>query len=84
MKTPKVEYVQPNCLYITTEEGKFLQSYDKIIACIPSNGSKTVIDPDYCDYSKTTKRHLLTFLHMSNNLFKQARRNSAFTFKSLN
>jgi len=84
MKTPKIESIRPNCLYISTDKGKFLQSYDKIIAYVPSDGSKTVIDPYYSDYSQTTKRHLLSFLGMSSDDYKKAKKNNLFTLKSLN
>lgn len=50
-----------NQFILTTNEGRFFQSYDSVIAFI-SNDGKTKLDSHYWDYSKTTGKYRNQFL----------------------
>ena len=56
----------PNQFVITTEDGKYFQSYDSVIALIPANplylNKKIVLDERYWDYSTTTGKYRNEFL----------------------
>lgn len=52
----------PNQFEVTTEKGKFFQSYKSVIAFIPFGGGKTQLDSAYWDYSKTTGKYRNIFL----------------------
>ena len=45
------------------QQGQFFQSYDSVIAFIPSNGSSTTLDSKYWDYSTTTGKYRNQFLN---------------------
>lgn len=47
---------------IKTNKGLFFQSYQSIIAFIPSNGGKTILDERYWDFSSTTAKYRREFL----------------------
>lgn len=47
---------------ITTDAGQFFQSYRSIIAFIPNDGRKTVLDSYYWNYSTTTGKYRNEFL----------------------
>lgn len=51
-----------NQFEIMTEQGKFFQSYDSVIAFIPNDGNKIKLDINYWDYSKTTGKYRNIFL----------------------
>ena len=44
------------------ERGEFFQSYNSVIAFIPSGGSSITLDSNYWDYSVTTSRYRNQFL----------------------
>lgn len=62
----------PNQFIITTDEGRYFQSYQSIIAFIPNTNAydetcekanlKTVLDVNKWDYSKTTGKYRNEFL----------------------
>lgn len=52
----------PNQFIITTEAGRFFQSYKSVIAFIPANSGKVQLDRTYWDYSKTTGKYRNEFL----------------------
>ena len=52
-----------NHFVINTEDGEYLQSYDSIVAHIPT-GEKVILGRDW-DYSATTLRHLKHYLDVS-------------------
>ena len=51
-----------NQFEIYTDEGRYFQSYNSIIAFIDNNG-KTFLDEYYWDYSKTTGKYRNIFLN---------------------
>lgn len=51
----------PNQLEITTDKGRFFQSYDSIIVFIPNDG-KIQLDAKYWNYSTTTGKYRNIFL----------------------
>ncbi len=51
-----------NQFILTTNEGRFFQSYDSMIAFIPNNREKIKLDSQYWDYSKTTGKYRNQFL----------------------
>ena len=51
-----------NQFEVTTNEGRYFQSYKSVIAFIPNDGSKTQLDSHYWDYSKTTGKYRNIFL----------------------
>ena len=54
--------VVKNQFEIITQDGKFFQSYDSVIAFIPNDGSKIKLDSKYWDYSITTSKYRNQFL----------------------
>ena len=51
-----------NQFQIIAPEGKYFQSYKSVIVFIPADGSKTQLDANYWDYSKTTGKYRNQFL----------------------
>ena len=51
----------PNQFKIRTDKGVYFQSYNSIICFIPNGWEKPILGGDW-DYSRTTLRHLKTFL----------------------
>jgi len=51
-----------NQFEVTTNEGRYFQSYKSVIAFIPNNGGKVQLDSHYWDYSKTTGKYRNQFL----------------------
>lgn len=51
-----------NQMTITTNEGRFFQSYDSVIVFIPNEG-KTQLDAKYWNYSMTTGKYRNQFLN---------------------
>jgi hypothetical protein len=51
-----------NQFVIRTKTGKYFQSYNSIIAFVPSNGDKVQLDSRYWDYSVTTGKYRNIFL----------------------
>jgi hypothetical protein len=49
---------------ITTTQGRYLQSYDSVVAFIPNEPGPIKVGPDY-DYSSTTIYYVGKFLHMN-------------------
>lgn len=47
---------------IVTPEGIYFQSYDTVIAFLPKNSGKVILDEDSWDYSKTTGKYRNIFL----------------------
>ena len=43
--------------------GRFFQSYDSVIAFMPSNGNAITLDRDKWNYSKTTSKYRNKFLY---------------------
>lgn len=52
----------PNQFIITTDDGRFFQSYKSIIAYRPYRSGKTILDEKYWDYSTTTGKYRNEFL----------------------
>ena len=50
-----------NQFVVETEDGKYFQSYDKVIAYIDNNG-KILLDIKYWNYSRTTGKYRSVFL----------------------
>ncbi|GHT57868.1 hypothetical protein FACS1894109_10910 [Spirochaetia bacterium] len=49
---------------ITTDKGRYLQSYDSVVAFIPDDDGPIQVGPDY-DYSSTTIYYVGKFLRMN-------------------
>lgn len=68
MTSPRGNKEVPNQFIITTEEGRYFQSYNSIIAFIPARHSfgkedaTIVLDEKYWDYSTTTGKYRNQFL----------------------
>jgi len=58
----KVEIVGANCLWIYTDDGVYLQSYNTIIAYHPHKG-QIILDAKKWDASVTTSKHRNHFLN---------------------
>ena len=53
-----------NQFVIWTDEGKYFQSYNSVIAFIPfDKNEKTILDEHYWNYSKTTGKYRNDFLN---------------------
>ena len=54
-----------NKTVVPAVSGRYLQSYDKIVAWIPDDCelgmNKILVDPDWWDYSPTTAKHVCLF-----------------------
>lgn len=63
MDSPKTGRPVANQYIIRTNEGRYFQSYQTIIAFIPSTyGEKTILDEGSWDYSRTTSKYRNEFL----------------------
>jgi len=51
-----------NQFIITTDKGRYFQSYHSVIAFIPFGDKPTQLDKNYWDYSKTTGKYRNLFL----------------------
>lgn len=53
-----------NQFIISTDEGKYFQSYNSVIAFVPRSTEEAhiVLDATYWDYSTTTRKYLYDFL----------------------
>jgi hypothetical protein len=51
-----------NQFVIHTSEGRYFQSYESMIAFIPNDGGKVLLDSTYWDYSTTTGKYRNQFL----------------------
>jgi hypothetical protein len=65
-----------NQFIITTDEGRYFQSYSSIIAFRPFSGGKIQLDKNYWDYSKTTGKYRNMFLRDNNKAKTQKRINN--------
>ena len=50
-----------NQFIVETDNGKYFQSYDTVIAFVPNNSDDITLSKDW-EYSKTTSKHLYIFL----------------------
>jgi len=78
-----VNQLQNNCAVITTAEGKFLQSYNSIIAQRKPDGA-VVLDEKFWDYSTTTRKHRFLFLGEDSKTIKAKIASGEYTFADLN
>ena len=62
MQSPSSGREIANQFIIYTEDGKYFQSYDSLIAFKPRNGDKIQLDKDTWKFSNTTSRYRSLFL----------------------
>lgn len=62
LQSPRSGRDVSNQFEIRTPEGVYFQSYRSLIAFIPANGGKTVLDAEHWDYSRTTSKYRCQFL----------------------
>lgn len=63
MTSPRSGKAVANQYIVTTENGRYFQSYDSMIAYIPNSGQKIQLDQRYWDYSATTGKYRNEFLN---------------------
>lgn len=73
----------PNQFIIETDDGRFFQSYNSIIAFIPLDG-KTVLDETYWDYSRTTGKYRNKFLGENKAETQEKITSGKYTLSNLN
>lgn len=78
-----VKILANNHCIIETEEGTYLQSYDSIIA-FSSNEGKITLDEYFWDYSKTTRKHLNSFLNENKKETEKKIKTGEYTLANLN
>ncbi len=80
---PYVRQISPSCIIIYADDGVYLQSYNKIIACKCEDG-RIFIDEIYWDYSKTTGKCRNNFLNETKKETEKKLRNGIYQLKDLN
>lgn len=73
-----------NQFILETDDGRYFQSYESVIAFIPNNGDKIQLDENYWDYSKTTAKYRNNFLNMDTDTIKKKLNNGEILFAKLN
>lgn len=73
-----------NQIVITTDKGKYFQSYDSIIAFSPADSSSVLLDKNYWDYSKTTSKYRNIFLGLTSEETKQLIKKGEIILTDLN
>ena len=61
LTSPRTGRTVPNQFMLDAPDGRYFQSYQSIIAFIPTTGN-TQLDRKYWDYSRTTTKYLCQFL----------------------
>jgi hypothetical protein len=74
----------PNQFIIETDEGRYFQSYNSIIAFIPYNEGKTQLDEYYWNYSKTTGKYRNQFLGEDKKETEKAIKEGRYILTNLN
>ena len=83
-RSPRSGAEVANQFVISTNDGKFFQSYGSIIAFIPYGEGKVKLDERYWNYSKTTSRYRNGFLGMTTKETEQAIKNGEIELTNLN
>lgn len=93
-KLPKAPSVQqmcsskgnrvPNQFIIWTDNGRYFQSYQTIIAFKPHNNAYTILDTDAWDYSVTTSRYRNKFLELNKKETQERIDSGEFVLANLN
>lgn len=83
MTSPRGSEV-PNQFIIRTEQGTYFKSYRSIIAFIPRNGGKTVLDESKWDYSTTTGKYRNQFLGEDINETRRKIKDGTYILADLN
>lgn len=73
----------PNQFIITTDEGKYFQSYGSVIVFIPRNG-KIKLDINTWDYSQTTSKYRNMFLNEDTKETKKCIKDGTYELVDLN
>ena len=79
----KVEIVGTNCLWIYTDDGVYLQSFNTIIAYHPHKG-QIVLDTNKWDHSVTTSKHRNHFLNEIKKVTERKIKDGTYLLASLN
>jgi len=73
----------PNQFEIRTPEGVYFQSYSTVIAFVPNNGGKTILDPNWT-YSNTTGKYRNQFLGEDRKQTEKKIKDGTYLVQSLN
>ena len=73
-----------NQFILTTDKGRFFQSYDSIIAFIPNDNSRIQLDINYWNYSKTTSKYRNIFLNEDKKTTERKIKKAVYILKDLN
>jgi len=73
----------PNQFIVESNDGRYFQSYDSVIAKIDHNG-KVFLDNHYWDYSKTTSKYRNIFLGETTKDTKKKIDSGEYTLVNLN
>lgn len=73
----------PNQFEIKTEDGRYFQSYNSVIAFIDNRG-QVYLDPVYWNYSVTTGKYRNVFLGEKKDDTQRKLDNGIYKFKDLN
>jgi len=82
MRSPNGNQV-PNQFAIHTDEGRYFQSYNSIIAFINNKG-QVFLDDYYWDYSRTTGKYRNIFLGENKKVTEEKIKSGEYKLKELN
>lgn len=74
----------PNQFVIYTDEGRYFQSYDSVIAFKENGTGKIILDEVYYNWSKTTVKYRNIFLGMTSKEVERDIKTGYFAFADLN
>ena len=83
MKSPSSGNAVANQFIITTDEGRYFQSYNSVILFVPTSG-KIQLDETYWDYSRTTGKYRNEFLGESISVTRAKIDNGTYVLSNLN
>lgn len=83
-RSPRSGAEVANQFIISTNDGRFFQSYDSVVAFIPYGDGKTQLDERYWNYSRTTAKYRNEFLGMTTKETERAIKNGEIELTNLN
>lgn len=84
MTSPRGNGEVPNQFIITTDDGRYFQSYTSVIAFIPYGEGHTILDENKWDYSTTTGKYRNQFLGENIEETRKKIKSGEYTLEDLN
>lgn len=73
-----------NQFQVRTEKGIFFQSYNSLICFVSNDGTSTILDEKFWDYSKTTSKYRNIFLGETTKETQEKINKGIYTLANLN